>query len=154
MLTYTSDNKEYTIDITSTPSLFQQDRVLCTMNFKDSINNSVLNLTVSETDILNLIDNIYEFLYVSSDIAYTFQTPNRDNITYVIQLVSYQNTDINTIWNTNVRRYLSILSYRDEIMSKLISFEVTYSLDTLCDLLYEECIEPIPDPLKKELLHL
>ena len=154
MITYTSDNREYTIDITSTPSLFQQDRVLCKLTFKDSINSPVLELTVSEMDILNLIDNIYAFLYTTTDILYTFQTPNKDNITYVIQLVSYQNTDINTIWNTNIRRFLSVLSYKDDIMNKILTFEVTNSLDTLCDILYEETIEPIPDPLKKELLNL
>lgn len=151
MITYKSDNNEYTVELSKIDSIFS-DRVLCNLKFKDSIDNIVLDLTISEIDLLNMIDNIYEGLYLY-DILYTFQTPNKDNITYSIGLTSYPNeNNVNTVIDyLNVRRYITI--YKNDLY-KVLTFEITNSLDQFCELLYDEYIDSLPDDKKKEILNL
>ena len=49
---------------------------------------------------------------------------------------------------------LTIYAYRNETMMKILSFDITNSLESFCNTLYDVFIEDIDSTTKKELLGL
>jgi len=154
MITYTTENKDIVLELTSKTTIFSKDRIICNIVFKNNIGTVLADIKFPDYELINLIDNIYAFLYISDNIMYTLKSYNDINgRIYSIGLSSEYTMRYNG--DTYTRRYLSLYSYQDDMMIKILSFEVTNTLDELTDLLYEFFIENnLSDEIKKEVLNL
>ena len=157
MITYTTENKDIVLELTSKSTIFSKDRIFCNIVFKNNIGTVLADIKFPDYELINLIDNIYAFLYISNNIMYTLKSYNDINgRIYSIGLsTEYLVDGIYNIPTNNFKRFLSLYSYQDDMMVKILSFEVTYTLDELTDLLYEVFIENnLSDEIKKEVLNL
>jgi hypothetical protein len=155
MTTYTSENKDIILELNSKYTIFSKDRIICNIVFKNNIGTILANVKLPDYELINLIDNIYAFLYIQDNIMYTIRSyTDIDCKSYTVGLSTEYDLQYGFLNNTP-KRYISLYTYQDELMIKILSFEVTHTLDELTDLLYEYFIENnLSDDTKKEVLNL
>lgn len=132
---YTTENKDYKLIINRTLSKFTNNYIY-TFKIYNIINTKLLEFNFSYIDLLNIIDIIEEFLSNDIDIYYSI---NCNNNIYIIGL--YQlDTDVLLIhkledfYNKDI---FSISTYNNDIIVKILSFEVTTTLKDILEILYQ-----------------
>lgn len=151
MITYMTENKDYLLELEYKATFFSSDRIICFITFKNNLGITIASIKFPDYELVNLIDNIYAYLSISDNIMYTLKSYNDINgIIYSIGL--------STEYSFNsFKRYFTLYSYQDDTMIKILSFEITNTLDEFTDLLYEFFIESsdiLNEDTKKELMNL
>jgi hypothetical protein len=86
--------------------------------------------------LLNIIDNIEEFLSNDTDIYYSI---NCNEKVYILGLFP-QDTDTSLVRKAEdfyIKDVMSVSTYRNDLIVKILSFEVTSTLTELLQIFYE-----------------
>ena len=140
--TFITQDNAYIIDLSKRRSIFSPNRVICNITFKNILGITILSLNISDIEIVNIIDNIYAYNEFGGNIIYSINTESSDMTYYSIGFSTEQSNN------------LTIYAYRNETMMKILSFDITNSLESFCNTLYDVFIEDIDPTTKKELLGL
>ncbi len=155
---YITENRDIVLELNSKSTIFSKDRIICNIVFKNNIGTILADIKFPDYELINLIDNIYAFLDISDNIMYTLKSYNDiDCKIYSIGLSTEYNNPMEyySPYDLNIKRYLSLYSFYEDTMIKILSFEVTHTLDELTDLLYEFFIDScLPEDTKKNILNL
>ena len=150
----TEDNN-YIIELERKISIFQKDRALCNITFKNIYEKIIASINISDIEIVNFIDNFYAFYDIGSDIIYSFNPDSINNIIYSIGFNVLQNNDQFSFDNCT-KDICTLYSYNSQLETntKILSFEITNSAEMIINLLYETFIEPNDYQMQKYLLNL
>ena len=153
-----SQDNNYIIELNRKVSYLDNNRIICNIVFKTILEKEIASLNISDIEIINLIDNIYSFYELGQDIMYSFNINNSNCITYIIGL-SIKNKEGYIIEGFNdsyTKDYLTLysLNINNENLVKILSFEITDSIEILCNTLYDIFIEDIDEDRKKNILQL
>ena len=136
MKTFVTENKEYKFEFIKRKSFFNNTNIyIC--NITNNIGINILTFNISEIDLLNIIDNLNEFSSEDIDLYYSISNSN-ENI-YIIEM---KQLDIDPFLIYKIDDYLtkdiiSINSYKDGRIIKIIQFDVSDNLNYLINLLQE-----------------
>ena len=135
--TYITENKDYKLEFKKDISLISNNCIY-TISIYNNINSKLLSFNFTYIDLYNIIDIINEFLSNDIDIYYSI---NCNNNVYIIGL--YQ-LDIDNRYIVNDNDYynkdifcISSINNDNNIITKILSFEVTSTLEDILDILYE-----------------
>lgn len=153
-----SQDNNYIIELNRKVSYLDNNRIICNIVFKTILEKEIASLNISDIEIINLIDNIYSFYELGQDIMYSFNINYSNCITYIIGL-SIKNKEGYIIEGFNdsyTKDYLTLysLNINNENLVKILSFEITDSIEILCNTLYDIFIEDIDEDRKKNILQL
>ena len=149
----TQDN-DYILELSKHKSIFSPDRSICNITFKNIIGTKILSLNIPDITITNIIDNIFAYNEFGGNIICYMNATNADNSTlnsYYIGFSTEYDYDNLGIKIPNTKDIVTIYSYKDEIMIKIISFNVSDSLETLCNLLFDTFISDMDSDIKRYL---
>ena len=151
----TQDN-DYIIELSKKYSIFIPDRVICNITFKSILGNIILSLDIPDIEIVNIIDNIYAFYEFGGNIIYSLNSYNQDLISYSFGLSIEQPNSIETLIGENLytKDIFSVYYYNNGEMKRILSFNVSDSLSTFVELLYNVFIDDIDEDIKKNILGL
>ena len=102
----------------------------------NSIGSKLLEFNFSYIDLLNIIDNIEEFLSNDTDIYYSI---NCNEKVYILGLFP-QDIDTSLVKKPEdfyIKDVMSVSTYRNDLIVKILSFEVTATLTDLLQIFYE-----------------
>ena len=95
-----------------------------------------MEFNFSYIDLLNIIDNIEEFLSNDTDIYYSI---NCNEKVYILGLFP-QDTDTSLVKKPEdfyIKDVMCISTYKNDLIVKILSFEVTSTLTNLLQIFYE-----------------
>ena len=132
---YTTKNKDYNIEIIK-KKLYLDNNIMYIINIMDIFDNIIVQLNLSDIDILKLIDNIEYFSYNDIDIQYSCNT---NNITYIIEFsqLSIDNEYIHKLEDYYSKDIITIYSFNGDIVTKLLYFDIDNCINNIIDILYK-----------------
>ena len=151
----TQDN-DYIIELSKKISIFSSNRIICNITFKSILGNTILSLDIPDIEIVNIINNIYASFEFEGNIIYTLNSYNQDLISYSFGLSIEQPNSFETLIEENlyIKYIFSIYCYNNGEMKRILSFNISNSLSTFADLLYDTFINDIDEDTKKNILGL
>lgn len=152
----TQDN-DYIIELSKKISIFSSNRIICNITFKSILGNTILSLDIPDIEIVNIIDNIYASFEFEGNIIYTLNSYNQDLISYSFGLsIIEQPNSFETLIEENlyIKYIFSVYCYNNGEMKRILSFNISNSLSTFADLLYNTFINDIDEDTKKNILGL
>lgn len=132
---YTTKNKDYNIEIIK-KKLYLDNNIMYIINIMDIFDNIIVQLNLSDIDILKLIDNIEYFSYNDIDIQYSCNT---NNITYIIEFsqLNIDNEYIHKLEDYYSKDIITIYSFNGDIVTKLLYFDIDNCINNIIDILYK-----------------
>lgn len=135
---FKSEDNNYILKFNKSSSKLFSDRNINTINIHTfPIDSKVLSLRLSDNDIYKLIDNIEYYITEYNDVILTLSNGDTDCKKYMIGIRS---TDYFSIESPDIfpyNHYMTIYSYSNEMMIKILSFRITTNgLLSLLDKLY------------------
>lgn len=141
---FKSEDNNYILKFNKSTSKLFSNRNINTIDIHTfPIDSKVLSLRLSDSDISKLIDNIEYYITEYNDIIVTLSNGNTDCKTYMIGIrgSDYFSMD-KSIGINPFNHYITLYSYTNEIMTKILSFRITTNgLVDLLDKLYYSFIE-------------
>ena len=152
--TFITQDNDYIIELSKRRSIFSPNRIICNITFKNILGITILSLNISDIEIVNIIDNIYAYNEFGGNIIYSINVESSDMTHYFIGFSTEQSNNFLNGLSFETKDILTIYAYRNETMMKILSFNVSNSLESFCNTLYDVFIEDIDSTTKKELLGL
>ena len=132
---FITENKDYKLIFNKRISKFTNANIF-SCEIVNSIDSKLLEFNFSYIDLLNIIDNIEEFLSNDTDIYYS---RNCNEKVYILGLFP-QDTDTSLVKKPEdfyIKDVMSVSTYRNDLIVKILSFEVTATLTNLLQIVYE-----------------
>ena len=152
--TFITQDNDYIIELSKRRSIFSPNRVICNITFKNILGITILSLNISDIEIVNIIDNIYAYNEFGGNIIYSINAESSDMTYYSIGFSTEQSNNFLNELSFETKDILTIYAYRNETMMKILSFDITNSLESFCNTLYDVFIGDLDPTTKKELLGL